>query len=174
MAVDPNTPVLVGGGQVLARDEDEERSEPVALMVRALRAAAEDSGAGEGLLRRADSVRCVPVVGWHYRDAAALIAEDLGASPRETAQTAMFGGDGPQVLINDTAERISRGELDVALIGGGEAVTVVRDARRAGRAPAWRSQDETVPAPLTLGEDRPAVTAGEEAAGLPRRSTCTP
>ncbi len=166
MRIDPNTPVIVGAGQVLARDGDEELSEPVALMVAALRAAAQDSGAGEGLLRRADSVRCVPVVGWHYRNAAALLAGDLGASPRDTAQTSMFGGDGPQVLINDTAARISSGELDVALIGGGEAVIVVRDARRAGRAPSWRTQDESVPAPLTLGEDRSAVTAGEEAAGL--------
>lgn len=158
--------MIVGAGQVLSRDEDDERSEPAALIARALREAAQDSAAGERLLRGADSVRCVPVVGWHYRDAAALVAEDLGASPRETAQSGLFGGDGPQVLINDTAASIAAGELDVALIGGGEAVTVVRDARLAGRRPAWRSQDESVPPPPTLGENRPAVTAGETAAGL--------
>ena len=166
MVIDPHTPVIVGAGQVLARDGEEESSEPVALMASALRAAAEDSGAGSRLLRRADSVRCVPVVGWHYRNAAALLAEDVGASPHDTAQTSVFGGDGPQVLINDTAARIARGELDVALLGGGEGVTVVRDARRAGRAPAWRSQEESVPRPLLLGEDRSAVTPAEEAAGL--------
>ena len=117
-------------------------------------------------MRRADSVRCVPVVGWHYRDAAALVAEELGARPRETAQSGQFGGDGPQVLINDTAASIAAGELEVALIGGGEAVTFVRDARRDGRLLPWRSQEEDVPAARTLGEDHPPVTDAEGAAGL--------
>jgi len=166
MGIDPLTPVIVGAGQVLAREGDEAHLEPVALIARALRQAGQDSGAGERLLARADSVRCVPVVGWHYRNAAALVAEDLGASPRQTAQSAVFGGDGPQVLINDAATRIAAGELDVALIGGGEAVTVVRDARRAGRRPPWRSQDESVPAALTLSEDRPPLTDAEAAVGL--------
>lgn len=166
MRIDPLTPVIVGAGQVLARDGDEAELEPAALITRALREAAQDSGGGEQLLRRADSVRCVPVVGWHYRDAAALIAEDLRAQPRETAQSAMFGGDGPQVLINDAAARIAAGELDVVLIGGGEAVTVVRDARRDGRMLAWRSQDESVPEARTLSEDRPPVSDVEAAAGL--------
>jgi len=166
VGIDPLTPVIVGTGQVLARDVDEGHAEPVALIARALREAARDSGAGEQLLRRADSVRCVPVVGWHYRDAAALVAEELGASPRETAQSGQFGGDGPQVLINDTAASIAAGELEVALIGGGEAVTFVRDARREGRQLRWRSQEEDVPAARTLGEDHPPVADAEGAAGL--------
>ena len=88
--------MIVGAGQVLCRETDEERTEPAALIAEALREAARDSTIGEPLLRRADSVRCVPVLGWHYRDAAALIAEDLGASPRETVQSGLVGGDGPQ------------------------------------------------------------------------------
>lgn len=166
MGIDPRTPVIVGAGQVLSRDEDEELSEPALLIGRALRAAAEDSGAGERLLRSADSVRCVPVLGWHYRDACALIAGDLGASPRETTQSGLVGGDGPQVLINDTAARIAAAELEVALLGGGEAVKTVHEARLAGRRPPWRVQDEDVPLPPTLGEERTPVTTGEAAAGL--------
>ena len=166
VGIDPRTPVIVGSGQVVARDVDEQHAEPVALIARALREAGQDSGAGEQLLRRADSVRCVPVVGWHYRDAAALVAEELGARPCETAQSGQFGGDGPQLLINDTAASIAAGELEVALIGGGEAVTFVRDARRDGRLLAWRSQEEDVPAARTVGEDHPPVTDAEGAAGL--------
>ena len=166
VGIDPRTPVIVGAGQVVGRDLDEEHAEPAAMIARALREAAHDSGAGEQLLRRADSVRCVPVVGWHYRDAAALVAEELAANPRETVQSGQFGGDGPQVLINDTAARISAGELDVVLIGGGEAVTFVRDARREGRRPQWRSQEEDVPPARTIGEDHPPVTDAEGAAGL--------
>ena len=81
--------MIVGAAQVLCRDahEDEPR-EPVALIAEAVRLALEDSGANERLLGSTDSVRCVPVIGWHYRDAAALVAEDLGLHPRQTVQSA--------------------------------------------------------------------------------------
>jgi acetyl-CoA C-acetyltransferase len=56
MQLDPRTPVIVGAGQVThRRGSDGEAVEPVALAVRALRAAAQDSGAGDALLRRAES-----------------------------------------------------------------------------------------------------------------------
>ena len=88
MKIEPRTPVIVGAGQVVRHEPaDAESCEPVRMMVDSLRLAAEDSGGGERLLRQADSVRCVPVIGWPYGDAAALVAEDLGASPRETVQS---------------------------------------------------------------------------------------
>ena len=145
---------------------EEEPCEPVALIAEALRRAGEDSGTGERLLRGADSVRCVPVICWHYRDAAALVAEDLRAQPRETAQSAAIGGDGPQLLLNDTARAIAAGHLDIALLGGGEAVASVRAAELAGRTPSWRQQHERVSPTRTLGEDRPPVNQAETAAGL--------
>jgi acetyl-CoA C-acetyltransferase len=167
MTLDPRTPVIVGAGQVLSRDRGEARSEPATLIAEALRSAAADSGAGERLLRRADSVRCVPVLCWHYPDAAALIAEELGASPRETVQSSPVGGDGPQVLINDTAAGIAAGDIDVALLGGGEAVTVVLDAERSGRRPSWRTQAGEIQPTRTLpGDDAAAVTDAEATAGL--------
>jgi len=165
--IDPRTPVIVGAGQALDRGSPgEEPREPVALMARALRQAGADSASGERLLRDADSVRCVPVLSWHYRDAAALLAEDLGAHPRETVQSAPIGGDGPQVLLNDTARAIAAGELDVALVAGGEAVVSVRAAERDGRTLAWRRQDEDVHPTRTLGEERAGVNEAEAAVGL--------
>jgi acetyl-CoA C-acetyltransferase len=167
MAIDPRTPVIVGAGQVLDRDVGGEAPrEPLALAAEALRLAGEDSGAGERLLRGADSVRFVPVIGWEYRDAAALLAEDLGARPRETAQSAAIGGDGPQLLVNDTARAIAAGELDVALLGGAEAGASLVAAEREGRALPWRRQDEGVRPTRTIGEDRPPVNEAEAAAGL--------
>ena len=167
MTLDPRTPVIVGAGQVLHHDaSEEESSEPVVLIAEALRRAGEDSGVGERLLRDADSVRCVPVIGWPYRDAAALLAEDLGARPRETAQSAVIGGDGPQRLLNDTARAIAAGEIDVALVGGGEAVASLRAAQLAGRTPRWRRQPQRVRPPRTLGQDRAPINDAETAAGL--------
>jgi acetyl-CoA C-acetyltransferase len=157
----------VGAAQVLSRDahEDEPR-EPVALIAEAMRLAAEDSGADGELLRRADSVRCVPVIGWHYPDAAALVAEDLELHPRQTVQSAAIGGDGPQVLLNDTARAIASGDLDIALLGGGEAGGSMRAAQLAGRTPPWRRQSDAVRPTRTLGEERAPLNAAELAAGL--------
>jgi acetyl-CoA C-acetyltransferase len=118
VTVDPRTPVIVGAGQVLRRDvPGGESCEPVGLIVEALRRAGEDSATAERLLRRADSVRCVPVIAWPYADLAALVAEGLGAKPRETVQSSAVGGDGPQRLLNDTCAQIAVGQLDVALLG---------------------------------------------------------
>lgn len=129
MAIDPCTPIIVGVGQVLHRNATEDDlPEPIALIGAALRRAGEDSGTGERLLRQADSVRCVPTIGWRYPNAAALLAADLGAQPRETVQSAAIGGDGPQLLLNDTARDIAAGKIDVALLGGGEAVASQRAA----------------------------------------------
>src|SRR5438105_9361810 len=167
MSIDPRTPVIVGAGQVLGRDLPEETSlEPAALIVEALRRAGEDSGAGERLLRRADSVRCVPVIGWPYGDLAGLVASDLRTQPRETVQSAEIGGDGPQLLLNDTARAILAGEIDVALLGGGEAIASLRASERMGRAPPWRRQPPGARATRTLGEHRAPVNQAEAAAGL--------
>jgi acetyl-CoA C-acetyltransferase len=165
--LDPRAPVIVGAGQLLHRDVSAGQSgEPAVLIAEVLRRAGEDSGTGERLLRRADSVRCVPVIGWPYRDAAALLAEDLGVRPQETVQSAALGGDGPQRLLNDTARAIVAGEVDVALIGGGEAVASIRAAQAAGRTPPWRRQPEGVRPTRTLGGDRAPINEAEAAAGL--------
>jgi len=167
VTVDPRTPVIVGVGQVLRRDlAGGESCEPAALIVEALRRAGEDSATAERLLRRADSVRCVPVIAWPYADVAALVAEDLGARPRETVQSSAIGGDGPQRLLNDTCAAIAAGQLDVALLGGGEAVAGLRAAQLAGGAVQWRRQDASVRPTRVLSEDRDPLNAVEEAAAL--------
>jgi acetyl-CoA C-acetyltransferase len=166
-ALDPRTPVIVGAGQITHRPNDSgEYAEPAALIVAALRAAGEDSGTGETLLRRAGSVRVVAVAGWRYKDAGALIAADLGISPRETVQTNAFGGDGPQRLINETAAQILAGELDVALIGGGESVASQIAAQKAGATPPWRTQGDEVAPTRISGADRYPVNEAEAAVGL--------
>jgi acetyl-CoA C-acetyltransferase len=159
--IDPRTPVIVGAGQVVRRDPADAQSvEPVAMMADALRLAAQDSG-GARLLRRADSVRCVPVIAWPYRDAAAILAEDLDAMPRETVQSSAIGGDGPQRLVNETARAIAAGETDVALIAGAEAVAGMRTSP----APAWRRQGDDVAPTRELDDRREAVNDTERVAG---------
>ena len=66
---DPRTPVIVGAAQVTPTGGAEG---PIALAApgASLRLAAKDSGAGERLLRRTDSVRHVATVCWPYSDEA--------------------------------------------------------------------------------------------------------
>src|SRR5205823_5902669 len=120
--MDPRSPVIVGVGQSLRRLENAEgASEPVAMMAEVARLAGEDSGTGDRLLKRADSVRVVELLSWPYPNPALLVADLIGASPRETVKTTT-GGNSPQLLVNDTAAAIQRGDLDVAVIAGAEAI----------------------------------------------------
>src|SRR3954449_2113774 len=121
MPLDPRTPVIVGGGQVNQRTaQGDPAREPVDLIVEAARPAAADAGIGEGrLLSAVDAVRIVSLLSWRYRDPGALVAERLGASPKETAVTTP-GGNTPQSLVNRTALDIMAGRNDVVMIGGAE------------------------------------------------------
>ncbi|MFC7529929.1 crotonase/enoyl-CoA hydratase family protein [Actinoplanes sp. GCM10030250] len=164
--VDPWTPVIVGVGQVSERSTEPLGGDPVALAVRALHQAAQDSGAGADLLATADSVGYVASVSWQYQDGAALIAEAVGAHPAETVQTSIFGGDGSLRLLNDTAAAIAGGHVSVALLGGAEAAATAAAAERAARELSWPGQPEgTVPA-RTVGVDTTPNTDIEIAAGL--------
>ncbi len=159
MSPDPRSPVVVGVAQS-KRSPDPSGdlsalAEPVDMMAEVLRRAADDSGAGGALLARADSVRVVALLSWHYPNPALLLSERLGSDPKETA-VSTTGGNSPQMLINDAAGRISRGELDVVLIAGAEAVYSRLLALREGSRTwlPWTVQDDETPSPLVLGGDR--------------------
>jgi acetyl-CoA C-acetyltransferase len=165
MALDPRTPVIVGVAQTLRRPEDPAATTPpVDMMADALRLAADDSGAGAGLLDRADSVRAAAVLSWRYSDPAALVAERLGISPRETVVTTT-GGNSPQMLLNDTALAIQRGDVDVALMVGAEAMYTRFRARKVKAWLDWEPQPDTAPSQV-LGDDRPGVSDAEMARSI--------
>ncbi|UFS99908.1 crotonase/enoyl-CoA hydratase family protein [Nocardia huaxiensis] len=162
----PTTPVLVGVGQVVERTPDPARPDPAHLAVRALRAAAADSGAGEAFLRRADAVFAVAPTSWQYRDLGALVAAAAGAETVDTVQSSPFGGDGGQLVLNEAAAAIAAGDYDIVLVTGAEAGATQAAAQRAGRTPDWPVQDARVRPTRTVGVDKPANNAAETAAGL--------
>jgi acetyl-CoA C-acetyltransferase len=92
----------------------------VDLIVGALRRAADDTGSTRDALVTADSVWIVQMLSWRYADPGALVAERIGASPRDTAVTPM-GGNEPQRLLNQACRDIAAGQRDLVLIGGAEA-----------------------------------------------------
>jgi acetyl-CoA C-acetyltransferase len=163
--IDAWTPVIVGVGQVSDRSTEPAGGDPVSLAVRALRLAADDAKNQE-ILQKADLVGYVASVSWLYPDGAALIAGHVGATPEQTVQTTIFGGDGSLRLLNDVAATIASGHASIALLGGAEAASTAAAAERSGRDLDWpRQPDGTAPGRI-VGGDAPANNAPETAAGL--------
>ena len=137
-------PVIVGVGQYVNRSEDPaDAREPVDMMAIVARRAEEDART-KGLLEKVDSVQVVNVLAWRYQDAPSLLVERLGVRPREKLYTTI-GGNTPQWLANETADRIARGEVGLALIAGAEAIHSVRLARSRGVTLPWTSRFEGTP-----------------------------
>ena len=103
------------------------------------RAAAADAGPAD-LLRRLDSVRVVYCQSWPYDDPVGRLTERIGADPKHRFYSGI-GGTTPQVLVNDTAEAMLRGEIETALLVGAEALYTKRALRKAGERPAWSHRD---------------------------------
>ncbi|WP_280497860.1 acetyl-CoA acetyltransferase [Nocardia asiatica] len=164
--MDPRTPVLVGAGQVVHRPDEPGLPGPVQLAAESLRRAGADSGVGDRLLRKADLVAAVAPVSRPYGDLGALVAAELGATPKRTVQSVRFGGDAPQRLLNTVAQAIADGRSDVALLTGAEAVYSGNAAARAGAAVDWPEQPEDAAPDEVIGSDRGPNSDMETAAGL--------
>lgn len=180
MAPDDRTPVLVGAGQVTVPPDPAvaltERHEPVALMVRALAAAASDAGAGGGgLLRRADSLRVVRPVSWRYLNPGALVAERLGLTPADVAE-GPIGGNTPLAMAAEAAADIAAGRADVVALVGGEALWTRIAARRDPDRPVlpWTTQPPGTPEPRPIGAERNPATELEVDRGLTRPTAVYP
>ena len=159
MSLDPRTPVIVGVGQYLHRTDDplDDPLEPAALMERAVLAAADDAGLDGP--PAADSVRVVNVIGWRYRNAPRFLAQRLGLGDDvELAQSAN-GGNSPQSLVNRTCLDVLAGDLDVAILAGGEAFRTYMKARKA---------DVTLDWPKAADDDEPVIIGSELDMSHPR------
>jgi acetyl-CoA C-acetyltransferase len=64
------------------------------------------------------------------------VAARIGANPAR-AILEPVGGQGPQHLVNEFAQAIGRGEHDLVLLCGSEAISTVRDLARRGERRDW-------------------------------------
>lgn len=154
--IDPKRlPVIVGSGQITDTTSAPDKARaPLGLMVDAVRKAGQDSGAGESLLRQVDSLIAIRL----FSDSTPRfkspfgamvnppwsVAQRIGANPRELLYP-MGGGNMPQVMLNRACERIARGESEVALITGAEALRTELAARRAGLQLDWNEDAPSKP-----------------------------
>jgi acetyl-CoA C-acetyltransferase len=115
-------PVVIAVGQVNDRPDDPDLGlDSLGLMVAALRAAEAD--AGIDLLSKLDSLAVVDQISFrHMNPLHQKLAEAIGASPAICYQSDAPHGDTPIRLLNEAANRIGAGEINLAAIVGAEAL----------------------------------------------------
>lgn len=166
----PDTPVLVGAGQVVLREATD--TSPMELAARAALKALAHAG-GNNVVNAIDTISITRL----FSDSMGMpacafgrsenpprsVAAAIGANP-EHAIYGQVGGNEPQSRISEFAADIARGSRSVVLLAGGEALLNERQARREGRTLNWQD------APAGSLEDRGwgdmFVTGQEVANGL--------
>ncbi|MBW2289544.1 MAG: acetyl-CoA acetyltransferase [Deltaproteobacteria bacterium] len=144
--MDGNTPILVGGAQLVQRDADPvEALDPIAMLERVSREAAEVAGGGAQLLADADTVAVVDIIAWGANNAPGLLAEKILASPAHELVTGI-GGETPLVLVNELANRIAAGESRIAVVAGCNNLKTIRSAVKAGVELNWQTGGRGEPA----------------------------
>jgi acetyl-CoA C-acetyltransferase len=142
---DPRTPCVVGVGSRTWHPADTGEAgapEPLVMWDEVTRSAAADSGAA--VLERLDAVDIVYCQTWQYDDPVDRLCGCLGVSPRRRHYSGI-GGTTPQVLVQEQAVRIARGELDVALVVGAEALDTQRRLRKRGERYPYSFKPDTRP-----------------------------
>jgi acetyl-CoA C-acetyltransferase len=161
--IDPRTPVLVGAGQVMQRlDDSSQAREPIDLLADAARAADADTGSNRSVLGTLDTIAVVDMVSWKYPDPGALLGRRLGVEPR-TTMTTTLGGNSPQLLVNELAATVGRGEARAVLIGGAECVYTRWRARREPKTWLDWTRADDPPCPKVIGDPRPGTNDYEMA-----------
>lgn len=176
--LDPRTPVLIGVGEASERlgAPDYAALSPADLAAAACRAALEDAGAAQAIAPQIEVLAAIRQFENSGPNAVApfgradnfprAVARRIGADPGR-AILEPVGGQGPQHLVNEFANAIGRGEMELALICGSEAISTIRDLMARGETRDWA---ETVPGQL---EDRgfgPRLVTSE----LPSHGARTP
>jgi acetyl-CoA C-acetyltransferase len=170
--MDERTPVLIGAGQFTYRGDPAVSPSPTSLLKIAALRAADDAGIGAAGLAAIDTLATVGFTidapgsrrGMipHSSNAPAQLAKMLGAEPRWSCSTEM-GGNTPQYVINMLAERIARGETELALTVGAEFLGSAM--RRMGKGLSfddWKAvEDENLEPPRKIGDARSGTSAYE-------------
>ena len=155
--------MVVGAGQTTQHPEDPAQArEPIDLLADAARAADADSGAPHSVLGMLDTIAVVDIVSWKYPDPGALLGRRLGIEPR-TTMTTTVGGNSPQLLVNELASEIARGDARAVLIGGAECVYTRWRARLEPKTWLKWTQADDLPCARVVGDPRPGTNDYEMA-----------
>jgi acetyl-CoA C-acetyltransferase len=173
----PNTPVLIAAGQFTYRGEAAACPPPIELCAIAARTALYNADLDQALLSTLDGLA---VVGFtidaggntsklpikRAKNPPNALAKALGANPSWRTYT-HAGGNTPQALVNEAAERIAGGENKLVLLVGAEFLGSLMKQIQGGHMDALKAHDiDDVEAPAMFGDGRPGCTPHEAAHGL--------
>src|SRR4029079_10384921 len=88
----------------------------------------------------------VNFLSWRYRDPEKQLAKRLGVEPAH-CYYGPVGGESPIRYLHQAAQRIARGECQVAAVCGAEAQSTATKAERAKITPPWTPFAHDVPEP---------------------------
>lgn len=149
--ISDRTPVIVGVGQVSERPQDTgyRALSPMDLAGEALKAAIADTCAAADVARAIDTIGAIRQFEISRPDAKApfgradnpprAIGRRVGADPRR-AILETTGGQTNQKLVGEFATAVARGESEVAVVAGSEAISTVRALRDAGEMRDWEEE----------------------------------
>ena len=154
MTIDPRTPVLIGQAQISQHQDDVANSlGPTQLMAQAVRAALVDAGIAS--LGKIDALHVLRSLSNREPNPGRSIARELALNVRTTGLTP-HGGNLPQSLVNYSALAISRGEMEMVVLTGGEASRSRRRAKAAETQPSWMNAS-----PESVNDEPPTVVGDE-------------
>lgn len=159
-----NRPVLIGASQFSERDlELDNAPSPLDMLVRIAKESAASSEADPKLLENVDTIGLTNVIGWWPANAPRLVAQQLGAKPA-TEFASATGGETSIGLMNALAERVARGDSQLAFLAGCNNLRTIGLARKADVRFDWPLGGEGIPTPF--GKDKPGSNEAEAAVGL--------
>ncbi|RMZ66726.1 acetyl- acetyltransferase [Pyrenophora seminiperda CCB06] len=151
----PCIPIIIGIGDIKNRSTAiADAKEPATLMLEAIQAAINDASSSsvENLQAAIDSIDVVKTWTWPYPDLPGLLAEKLGVQATlKWKRYSDHGGDKPGKLFDEAAKRITKGECNVAVVTGGEALASLSACAAAKKLPppAWTPPSEAVDSVFT-------------------------
>lgn len=166
-AIHDSLPIIVGVGEhSLPSFDPSIPSAPVDLAAEAARRAAADTGCAAEVLADIDTVAFirlfVDIGGWSPQPFGKStkpprsLAQRLGIDPAHAVYS-KIGGNAPQILLNEYAEKIVAGECRTLLLAGGEAQRSSDEAEKQGISLDW---NEDPPGEcIVLGDDDEQISA---------------
>jgi acetyl-CoA C-acetyltransferase len=151
--IENSTPILVGGGQFTDKEETSEKlRSPMDLAAISAETAIADTGLGKSgrmlLVKAIDTIAVVRLFADSHnrprmsnsfgraQNPPRAIASRIGAEPANSIYGSI-GGNTPQKFINEMAQRISEGDVEIVLLAGAEAIRTTKQALRKGLTLNW-------------------------------------
>lgn len=148
-----STPIIIAAGQFTDRETNAELAQPpMGIAAKAAEAALLDAGVGPSLAADIDTLAVVRIFQDSYKrpriaadygraeNPPRAVARRIGANPTNAIYS-HAGGNTPQKLVNEMAQRIAAGDVAVALLTGSEAIRTAQSGLRNDLQLNWQEED---------------------------------